>query len=261
MVAVVFLIAIAIVALFAETLAPDPNRVDALAILERPSWDHPLGTDQLGRDLMARLMHGARVSLIVGVAAAMFATVGAVAVGAISAYWGGLVESAIQRLMDALMVFPTLVLAMAVLSVLGFSITKIIFVIGLAEVPRVQRVFRAQVHLLKEEPYVEAARAIGANGTRILVRHILPQLFGIFFVLFSIMLATAIIIEAALSFLGLGVQPPTASWGNLLTSDVIRRVEHHPHLVAFPATALASTIIAVNVMGEGLRDYFDPRFR
>ena len=229
--------------------------------LQGPNSNHWLGTDELGRDLWARMMTGARVSLLVGFASVAFGSgIGGV-VGVISGWYGGKVDNSIQRIMDALMSIPTLILALAVTAALGTSLWNIILAIGIVQIPRANRVVRSQVLAVKESQYVDAARAIGAVNIRIMAQHITPQCVAPWLIIATGALGIAILTEASLSFLGLGVPQPEPSWGGMLTGPVRDWFPIYPYLAIWPGLALSLAVYGFNLFGDAIRDVLDPRLR
>ena len=229
--------------------------------LQWPSSRHWLGTDELGRDLWARMMDGARVSLLVGFASVAFGSGFGGVIGVISGWYGGKVDNAIQRLMDALMSIPTLILALAVTAALGTSLWNIILAIGIVQIPRANRVVRSQVLAVKESQYVDAARAIGAVNVRIMAQHITPQCVAPWLIIATGALGIAILTEASLSFLGLGVPQPEPSWGGMLTGPVRDWFVLYPYLAIWPGLALSLAVYGFNLFGDAVRDVLDPRLR
>jgi peptide/nickel transport system permease protein len=256
--------ALIVLALFALSfLAPyltpySPDDLDAYRVLLPPSADHWMGTDELGRDVLTRIIYGARISLKVGfVAVGIAALIGTVA-GLVAGYFGGWYDQLLMRLVDIMLCFPTFFLILAVIAMLEPSIWYIMIIIGLTGWMGVARLVRAEVLSLRERDFVVAARAIGASHTRIIFRHILPNAMSPVFVSATLGVAGAILTESALSFLGIGVQPPVPSWGNMLTSGK-DYLEFAWWLSLFPGVAILVTVIAYNLVGEGLRDALDPR--
>ena len=226
-----------------------------------PSEAHWLGTDEMGRDLWTRMMMGARVSLLVGFASVAFGSGLGGVLGIASGWFGGKVDQSVQRLMDALMSIPTLILAMAVTAALGASLFNIIVAIGIVQIPRANRVVRSQVLAVKESQYVEGARAIGAGNMRIMVQHITPQCVAPFLIIATSALGIAILTEASLSFLGLGVQQPEPSWGGMLSGPARDHFVQAPWMAIFPGLGLSLAVYGFNLFGDGLRDVLDPRLR
>jgi len=249
------------VAALAPLIAPhDPYDVDVTAILLPPSPEHPFGTDELGRDVFSRMVYGARVSLEVGFVAAGLATLVGVLLGALAGYYGGKVEALIMRFTDMMLCFPTFFLILAVIALLEPSIVNIMAVIGLTSWMGVARLVRAEFLTLKERDYVIAARSLGASDARIIFRHILPNSLAPVLVALTLGVAGAILTESGLSFLGLGVQPPLASWGNILNQGKAN-IEIAWWLSLFPGLAILVTVLGYNLLGEGIRDALDPRLR
>lgn len=242
-------------------IAPhDPNRIDPIVMLQGPSWQHLLGTDEYGRDILSRVIHGTRVELIVSVAGVALAFLVGVPLGLISGYRGGLVDSFTMRLQDALLAFPSILFAILVVAAMGASQTSIILTIGVIFIPRFARLVRGSVLFLKEEDFVQASLACGADGRRLLLRHILPNAFAPLMVQVTLALAVAILIEAGLSYLGLGVQPPTPTWGNMLQQAQAYPAQA-PWYVLAPGFCIFVLVLAMNMLGDGLRDSLDPRMR
>ena len=255
------------VALFAPVLAPrDPHafNLDERGLpvrMQAPSATFLLGTDPLGRDVLSRIVYGARVSLIVGFASVMIGTLLGTALGLVSGYWEGRLDQVIQRGVDTAMAIPGIVLALAVMSVLGQSLTNIILVIGLVIAPGASRVVRGTVLAVKQQTFIDAAHASGASPGRIVLRHVLPNVFAPILIIGTVWLGNAIVIEAALSFLGLGTPPPTPTWGGMLSGEGRRNLETAPYLAIFPGLAISIVVLAFNMLGDALRDLLDPRLR
>ncbi len=249
-------------ALFAPWIAPqDPAHIDLPARLMGPSASHWFGTDELGRDILSRIIYGARISMLVGgcvVAASL--TLGLI-LGSIAGYYGGITDRVLNVVvMNAFMSFPGILLAIAFVAFLGPGIFNLIFALSIGGWVGYARLVRAQVLVVREREFVEAARALGASDARIIVRHILPNIIQPVIVQAAIGMAGAILAEATMSFLGLGVPPPTASWGTML-NDARAHLFDSPHLVLFPAAAVMLAVLSFNFIGDGLRDYLDPRSR
>jgi peptide/nickel transport system permease protein len=211
--------------------------------------------------VLSRIVYGARVSLIVGFASVMIGTLLGTALGLVSGYWEGRVDQVIQRGVDTAMAIPGIVLALAVMSVLGQSLTNIILVIGLVIAPGTSRVVRGTVLGVKQQTFIDAAHACGASPARIVLRHLLPNVFAPILVIATVWLGNAIVIEAALSFLGLGTPPPTPTWGGMLSGEGRRNLETAPYLAIFPGLAISIVVLAFNMLGDALRDLLDPRLR
>jgi peptide/nickel transport system permease protein len=245
-------------AVFGPLVAPDPYELDLAQRLNGPSWAHPLGVDELGRDVLARLVVGARVSLLVGLAVvSLSATIGVI-VGAVAGYAGGWVDELSGRLMDVLLAFPGILLAIALVAMLGPSLNHVVLALVVIGWVSYARLVRGQVLKLRELEYVQAARALGARPVRILVRHIVPATLPSVTVQATLGMAAAMISEASLSFLGLGVQPPTPSWGTMLDAGRSHLFDA-PHLTIFPGVAIALLVLGFNFVGDALRDALDPR--
>lgn len=238
----------------------DPNRIDVLKVLQPPSAGHPLGTDELGRDVLARMAYGARISLKVGFVAVGIATSIGLLVGLFSGFYGGLVDAVLMRFVDIMLCFPTFFLILSVVAFLEPSIYNIMLVIGATGWMGVSRLVRAETLSIKERDFVAAARAQGAGDARILFRHILPNTLAPVLVAATLGVAGAILTESALSFLGIGVQPPTPSWGNILTAGK-DNIEFAWWLSVYPGMAILLTVLGYNLLGEGIRDAADPRLR
>jgi peptide/nickel transport system permease protein len=250
---------LAIVALLAPIISPyEPTKIDVYNVLSPPNTAHPFGTDELGRDLLTRMIWGSRVSLKVGfIAVAIAITIGTI-LGSIAGYYGGKIDAIIMRFVDIMLAFPTFFLILAVISIVEPNISTIMIIIGITGWMDVARLVRAEFLTLKERDFVLAARAIGASDSRIIFRHILPNALSPVFVAATFGIAGAILIESGLSFLGLGVQPPDPSWGNILTSGK-DNITVAWWLSLFPGLAILITVLSYNLVGEGLRDALDPR--
>jgi len=250
-----------VLALFPSLIsAQDPDRIDILKILDPPSRAHPLGTDDLGRDVLSRMLHGARISLSVGFVAESIAIGIGLIIGLLSGYYGGRVDSLLMRFVDIMLCFPTFFLILAVIAFIGPSIWNIMIIIGVTGWMGVARLVRAEALSLKERDFVAAARAQGAGTGRILFRHVLPNALAPILVAATLGVAGAILVESSLSFLGIGVQPPTPSWGNILTAGK-DNIEFAWWLSLFPGLAIFLTVLSYNLLGEGIRDAVDPRLK
>jgi len=250
-----------VVSVFAPWLAPyDPNQIDLKQVLMPPSPAHYLGTDTLGRDVLSRIIYGSRVSLKVGFVAVGLATLIGLFVGALAGYYGGWVDQGLMRLVDLMLCFPAFFLILAVIAVLEPSIWNIMAVIGLTGWMGVARLVRAEFLSLREREFVTAARALGAGDARLILRHMLPNALAPVMVSATLGVAGAILTESALSFLGLGVQPPTPSWGNILTAGK-DNIEIAWWLSVFPGLAILVTVMSYNLLGEGIREAIDPRLK
>jgi peptide/nickel transport system permease protein len=258
----VIILVMSFVALFAPWLAPyDALATDYGAMLAAPSGAHWLGTDAYGRDVLSRVIYGSRTALIVGVGASfMGATLGAL-IGVASAYFGGRIDMTVQRLMDVVISFPIIILALAVVAILGTGVTNVILAIAIPMIPRCARVVRSSALAVREMPYVDAARASGFKDSRIVMRHMLPNVMAPYLIMLTAFLGQAILLEASLSFLGLGVQEPVAAWGLLLRGAAIEFAEAAPWMAIFPGVAISLAVFAFNLLGDSLRDALDPRLR
>jgi len=258
-----FIIAVMLlVALFAARLAPyDPYAADYGAQFMRPSAAHWFGTDEFGRDVLSRIMYGARIALFVGfVASFVGCTLGAL-LGVISAYAGGTVDLCLERLMDILLAFPLLILALAIASILGPAVQNVVVAISIPIIPRAARVVRASALSVKENPYVEAAGSLGASRPRVVLQHIVPNVMAPYIIILTAQLGSAILTEAALSYLGLGTAEPTPSWGLMLSGSASAYAEKAPWIALFPGIAISLAVFGFNLFGDSLRDALDPRLR
>ena len=258
--AIIFILMI-IIAFAAPLIAThDSTATNYRSVLAAPSAEMLLGGDHLGRDIFSRLVYGTRVSLLVGILSVAFGVTIGFSIGLISAYFGGKTDLLIQRFMDAVMAFPALILALAIMAVLGASIMNVVIALSVVFVPGAARTIRAQALSIKESEYVLAARAVGVGDWRIMFRHMAPNLAATFIVLATVSLGWAIVVEASLSFLGVGVPPSVATWGGMLTGAT-KYVETAPWVAIFPGLAIAWVVFAVNLLGDALRDVLDPRMR
>ena len=236
----------------------DPRTQDLALRLAGPTWAHPLGLDELGRDILARLVAGARVSLLVGVSVVSVSALLGLLVGGIAGYAGGWVDTILGRIIDVLMAFPGILLAIALVAALGPSLRNVVIALATIGWVGYARLVRGQVLKAREFEYVQAARSLGATAPRVLVRHVLPSAYPAVLVQATLGMAGAIVAEASLSFLGLGVQPPTPSWGAMLDAGRSHLIDA-PHLTIFPGLAIALLVLGFNFLGDGLRDRLDPR--
>jgi peptide/nickel transport system permease protein len=265
--AAIVVLAVTLVAIFAPVLtAHDPTEINIVNRLKPPGWRdsdgslHILGTDTLGRDVFARLVYGSRVSLVVGLTAVLLAGTMGVFLGLVAGYFGGFLDDIIMRIGDIQLAFPFILLAISILAVLGPGVDKLIIVLGISGWVTYGRLARSQVIYLREMEFVHAAKAIGAKQGRIMARHVLPNLWGVVIVIASFAVASTIIAEASLSFLGLGVPPDVPTWGGML-SDSREYLEITPWLVIFPGLAISLTVLSINVLGDWIRDFLDPRMK
>jgi peptide/nickel transport system permease protein len=249
-------------AAFANLIAPmDPTATNAKFSLATPSAEYWLGADFMGRDMFSRIVYGARISLAVGAGATLLGGVLGVTIGLMSGYLGGWFDLATQRVMDIMQSLPLLVMALVMAASLGPSLENTIFAIAIPLVPSVARVVRSSTLSLREQPFVEAARAVGMGEVRIAVRHVLPNTLAPLIVLATAQLGSAILTEASLSFLGLGIPEPYPSWGRMLSESAAEYVRTAPWLVIFPGVAISLTVFGTNLLGDALRDILDPRQR
>ena len=258
----VLMLVMALTAVFADVLQThDPIATNAAYTLGAPNAEHWLGTDHLGRDIYSRIVHGARVSLIVGLASTLLGSVLGGLIGLLSGYIGGKTDLIAQRVLDILQGLPMLVLALVMSAALGPAIHNVVIAISIPIIPRAARVIRSSVLSIREMQYVEAARSLGVRHLRIAFRHILPNTVGPFIVLCTAQLGSAILVEATLSFLGLGVPEPYPSWGRMLSVSAAEYAQKAPHLVLFPGIAISLAVFGSNLLGDALRDVLDPRLR
>ncbi len=246
----------------AGVLAPyDPVTVDFGAMLARPNAAHWLGTDAFGRDVLSRLIYGSRTALLVGFGAALVGATGGAILGVGSAYFGGKVDLYLQRVMDIFLCFPLIILALALVAILGNSLPNLIVAITIPMIPRCALVIRASALAIREMPYVDAARAAGFSNARIILRHMLPNVMAPYLIMLTAFLGQAILLESSLSFLGLGVQEPTAAWGLMLRGAAVDFAESAPWMAIFPGLAISLAVFAFNLFGDSLRDALDPKLR
>jgi peptide/nickel transport system permease protein len=252
---------------FPQFVAPyNPLDIDFSSILAAPSWDHWFGTDAYGRDIFSRIIYGSRTALIIGFASSLLGSCIGAVLGIASAYFGGRVDNWIQRFMDILLAFPIIVLALVVVAALRKTVVygvdvNLIIAIAIPILPRVARVVRAAALSVNVMPYIDAARAAGYSDARIIFRHMAPNVVAPFLIMFTAFIAQAILLEASLSFLGLGVTEPTAAWGLMLSGNAADFYREAPWMVIFPGVAISLAVFAFNLFGDSLRDYLDPRFK
>ena len=257
----VITVLVVLTALMASVLAPDdPLQLNVPERLQAPSAAHIMGTDHLGRDIFSRVIFGTQISLQVGIVAVALGSVVGLIAGAAAGYLGGRMDTAIMGIMDAIYAFPAILLALVLVAVFGASLVTVMTAIAIVRIPIFARTVRGSVLAEREKEYVEAARCIGQNPVWILFRHILPNTVAPLIVVTTTYFATAIVVEASLSFLGLGVPPPAASWGVML-NDGRKYMEAYPHVVIFPGAAISLTVLGFNLLGDGLRDVLDPRLK
>ncbi len=256
------LVILVLISVFAPFISPqDPYQIRANSILAGPSSELWLGGDSLGRDVLSRLFYGGRISLYVGLVSIAVGISAGSFLGALSAYFGGKIDLVVQRFVDAFIAFPGIILGLAIMAVLGSSVNNIIIALVLVLAPSAIRTVRSQALAVKEMDYVLAAKALGAGDLRIVIRHIIPNCMAIFIILFTLNLGYAIIVEATLTFLGVGVPPDVPSWGGMLAEGGIAYLKDAPWLAIAPGVALSLAVFGVNLLGDALRDVLDPRLR
>ncbi|NWG03138.1 MAG: ABC transporter permease [Syntrophaceae bacterium] len=249
------------IALIAPWISPyDPIAQDMNIQHAPPSWAHPFGADSYGRDQFSRILWGSRVSLVVGILSVLFAMAAGIPLGMVGGYKGGRIDNLVLRFIDIFMSFPIVILGLLVLAIMGPGLIKIVIAIGVALTPRIARLARGSTLSIKGKEYIEAARAVGQNDGKILFVHVLPNIFGEILVMGTLWVATAIIVEASLSFIGLGVRPPTPSWGAMIR-DGLDQLTNAPWLSLFPGLAIFTSVFSFNLIADGLRDISDPKLR
>jgi peptide/nickel transport system permease protein len=257
----VVFVAFLIIAIFAPQIAPyDPLKRNLEEALQQPNAQHLLGTDAIGRDTLSRLIYGTRISLIVGVLVVTIAGGFGVILGAIAGYFGGFIGAVIMRLMDTLMTIPMMILALAISALLGGGLKNVVIALGFGLIPGYARLMASQVMVAKETDYVMSGHAMGASNWRIIIRHIVPNCFSPILVLITMMMGTTILAEAGLSFIGIGITPPTPAWGGMVT-DGRNYLLSNPFLSVAPGVAIMLMVFSFNMIGDGLRDALDPRLR
>jgi peptide/nickel transport system permease protein len=258
----VLVLAMAIAGLSAEWIAPyNPTSNDFAAMTEPPSWAHLMGTDQFGRDLFSRIVFGARTALIVGFSCAIVGGAAGLVLGVASAYFGGRLDLVLQRVMDVVMAFPLIIMALAVIAIFGSGVHNVIVAITIPLIPRCARVVRSSALAIREVAYIDAARACGFGHTRIILRHMVPNVLAPFLIMLTAFVGQAILAEASLSYLGLGVQEPTAAWGLMLQGGAEEYASTAPWIAIFPGLAIALTVFGFSLFGDALRDALDPKLR
>lgn len=256
------LVIIILVAVFAEFVAPyDPVANDFAVMLTAPNLEYLLGTDQFGRDVLSRIIYGAQTALFVGFTAAFFGSTIGLVLGVTSAYFGGLFDLIFQRIMDVFMAFPTIIIALAIVAALGSGTQNVILAIAIPMIPNCARVVRSSAMQVRELPYVDAARSLGFGHARIVMRHMVPNVTAPYLIMFTSFLGQAILTEASLSFLGLGVQEPTPAWGLMLQGGAEEYAESAIWMALFPGLAITLSVFAFNLFGDAIRDTLDPRLR
>ena len=254
-------VAVVLMAVFAGVLAPyDPLTQGVGPANEAPTWKHWAGTDSFGRDMLSRIIYGARIALVVGIMSVLLAMIVGVTLGLVAGYYGGWVDVVIMRVMDGLFAFPIIILAIAMMAVMGFGVKNVIIAVAVGFIAPFARVTRADVLAVKEEPYIEAARLSGVARPAIIARHVLPNVLAPIIVQAALRVSGAIITESGLSFLGLGPPPPTPVWGSMI-AEGRNFIVMAPHVSTIPGIALMVTIVGLNLLGDGLRDTLDPRLR
>jgi glutathione transport system permease protein len=257
----VVLLLFIIVAVAAPVIAPyDPIAQDYDHLLQGPSLSHPFGTDNFGRDILSRVMYGGRISLTIGFLGTLLGVLAGAAIGVTSGFYGGWVDSLLMRLLDILLAFPGLLLAITIIAVLGVGAINVVVAIGIFSIPTFARVLRGSILSLKEADFVTAARAVGANNRRLMLTHLLPNAIQPILVIATLRLGTAILTAASLSFLGLGIRPPSSEWGTML-SDGRDFLQSASYVAIFPGLAILCTVLALNLLGDGLRDALDPKMK
>ena len=255
------IVIIILTAIFADFVAPYSFRTQNLRrVAEAPSRDHLLGTDELGRDIFSRIIYGTRVSLQVGFVAVSISIIVGGFLGSIAGYYGGKLDNIIMRIMDILLAIPSILLAIAIVSAFGGGLVNVMVAVGISSIPVYARIVKASVISIKEQEFIEAARAVGAKDLRIIFKHVLPNSMAPIIVQGTIGVANAILSAAGLSFIGLGIQPPTPEWGAMLSGGRMF-IRTAPHIATFPGVAIMITIFALNLLGDGMRDALDPRLK
>jgi peptide/nickel transport system permease protein len=253
---------IAITGIFAELLAPySPTANDFGAMMEAPSAAHPLGTDQFGRDLLSRIIFGARTAMIVGLTSALLGGVAGLVLGVGSAYFGGMADLITQRVCDVVMAFPLIIMALAVVAIFGTGVQNVIIAITIPLIPRCARVVRASALSIRELPYVDAARALGYSHPRIILLHMVPNVMAPFLIMVTAFVGQAVLAEASLSYLGLGVQEPVPAWGLMLQGGTEEYATTAPWIAIFPGVAIVLAVLGISLFGDALRDTLDPKLR
>ena len=258
----ILVLLMAIAAVSAPWLAPyDPTANDFAAMTEGPSWGHLMGTDQFGRDVLSRILFGAQTAMIVGFTCALVGGIAGLVLGVGSAYFGGGIDLVFQRVLDVLMAFPLIILALAVVAIFGTGVHNVITAITIPLIPRCARVVRSSALSIREVPYVDAARACGFSHARIIFRHMIPNVMAPFLIVITAFVGQAILAEASLSYLGLGVQEPTPAWGLMLQGGAEEYATTAPWIAVFPGLAIALTVFGISLFGDALRDALDPKLR
>lgn len=255
------IVVLILIAIFAPLIAPyDPTYQDYAAVLAEPSMAHPFGTDEYGRDILSRIIYGSRVSISIGIVAQIVASLVGVTLGSIAGYYGGKIDSVISRIMEIFQAFPDLIFAMAIMTFMGKGVVNLFIALGLLTWVRTARMIRGSVMQLKEKEYIEASRASGATTYWIIMKGLIPNCLSTIIVLVTLGIPNAIMYEASLSFLGIGIVPPTPSWGNMI-SAAQTFINYRPLYSIMPGVAIMITVIAFNIFGDGLRDALDPKLK
>jgi peptide/nickel transport system permease protein len=256
------IIAMILSAVLARYVAPyDPLAVDYASLLQPPSAAHPLGTDSFGRDVFSRIVYGARTALVVGFVSSVVGACIGLVLGVASAYFGGPIDINFQRVLDVFMAFPIIILALAVIAIFGTGTQNVIIAITITFIPRCARVVRSSALAIREMPYVDAARACGFGHTRIILRHMVPNVMAPFLIMITAFVGQAILLEASLSYLGLGVQEPTPAWGLMLQGGAEEYAESAPWIAIFPGVAISLAVFGFSLFGDAVRDELDPKLR
>jgi peptide/nickel transport system permease protein len=250
-----------IVAILARWIAPyDPIVQNMQVMLESPSWNHPFGTDEFGRDILSRIIYGAQISLMIGIVGVLISVIIGVTLGTVSGYFGGKADTLIMRIMDIFMAFPSFLLALAIVSVLGPGMSNVMIAIGIFSIPTFARISRSSVISVKNKEFIEAAKAMGGTHMFIIFKHVIPNSIAPIIVLSSLRIATAILTASGLSFLGMGAQPPTPEWGAMLSTGR-EYLRTSPHVSTIPGLAIMFMVLSFNMLGDGLRDALDPKMK
>lgn len=257
----IVIVLLILMAFFADFIAPyGPDDQDLLARFQTPNSKHIMGTDNFGRDIFSRMIYGAQVSLKVGLLAVGIAMVVGGILGAVAGFYGGILDNFVMRIIDILLAIPSILLAISIVAALGPELKNVMIAVGVGSIPSYARIVRASVLSLREQEFIEAARAVGANDTRLILKHIIPNSLAPIIVQATIGVAGAILSAAGLGFIGLGIQPPQPEWGAMLNSGR-HYIRDYPHMTFFPGLAIMITIFALNLLGDGLRDALDPRLK
>jgi peptide/nickel transport system permease protein len=258
----ILMLAMTATGLTAELIAPySPTANDFAAMMNSPSWAHPLGTDQFGRDLLSRIIFGARTAMIVGLSSALVGGTLGLVLGVGSAYFGGRTDLVLQRVCDVLMAFPLIIMALAVVAIFGAGVENVIIAITIPLIPRCARVVRSSALAIREVPYVDAARALGFGHARIILCHMVPNVMAPFLIMVTAFVGQAVLAEASLSYLGLGVQEPVPAWGLMLQGGAEEYAATAPWIAIFPGVAILLSVLGINLFGDALRDTLDPKLR